>query len=69
MQSLATEYDPLWGSLVKQTIKRVYPGFNEQYYGYKTFADLLEDAQTEGLISLELDEARGNYIVKLGRDA
>ena len=69
VQSLATEYDPLWGSLVKQTIKRVYPGFNEQYYGYKTFADLLEDAQSEGLISLELDEARGNYIVKLLADA
>ena len=64
VHSLSTEYDPLWGSLVKQTIKRVYPGFNEQYYGYKTFADLLEDAQAEGLISLELDEARGNYIVK-----
>jgi uncharacterized protein (TIGR00288 family) len=68
VQSLSTEYDPLWGSLVKQTIKRVYPGFNEQYYGYKTFADLLEDAQAEGLISLELDEARGNYIVKLLAD-
>ena len=69
VQSLSTEYDPLWGSLIKQTIKRVYPGFNEQYYGYKTFADLLEDAQTEGLITLELDEARGNYIVKLRADA
>jgi uncharacterized protein (TIGR00288 family) len=69
VQSLSTEYDPLWGSLVKQTIKRVYPGFNEQYYGYKTFADLLEDAQAEGLIALELDEARGNYIVKLRADA
>ena len=69
VQSLSTEYDPLWGSLVKQTIKRVYPGFNEQYYGYKTFADLLEDAAAEGLISLELDAARGNYIVKLHGDA
>jgi uncharacterized protein (TIGR00288 family) len=68
VRSLATEYDPLWGSLVKQTIKRVYPGFNEQYYGYKTFADLLEDAQSEGLIALDLDEARGNYVVKLRAD-
>jgi len=69
VESLSSEYDPLWGSLVKQTIKRVYPGFNEQYYGYKTFADLLEDAQTQGLISLELDEARGNYIVKRRADS
>jgi uncharacterized protein (TIGR00288 family) len=69
VQSLATEYDPLWGSLVKQTIKRVYPGFNETYYGYKTFADLLEDAQAQGLIALEYDEARGNYVVRLRADA
>ncbi|HET9061793.1 MAG TPA: OST-HTH/LOTUS domain-containing protein, partial [Candidatus Binatia bacterium] len=60
---------PLWGSLVKQTIKRVYPGFNETYYGYKTFADLLEDAQAQGLIALEYDEARGNYVVRLRADA
>ncbi len=64
VRSLAAEYDPLWGSLVKQTIKRVYPGFAESYYGYRTFADLLEDAQTEGLITLELDESRGNYKVR-----
>jgi uncharacterized protein (TIGR00288 family) len=64
VRSLAAEYDPLWGSLVKQTIKRVYPGFSESYYGYRTFADLLEDAQTEGLITLELDESRGNYKVR-----
>ena len=32
--SLETDYDPVWGSLVKQTVKRVYPGFNESYYGY-----------------------------------
>ena len=46
--SLETDYDPVWGSLVKQTVKRVYPGFNESYYGYTTFADLLEDAAKEG---------------------
>jgi len=63
--SLVTEYDPLWGSLVKQTIKRVYPGFNENYYGYKAFSDLLEAAEAEGLVSLEYDESRGNYKVTL----
>lgn len=63
--SLEAEYDPLWGSLVKQTIRRVYPGFNEAYYGYRTFADLLKDAESQSLIKLEYDESRGNYKVRL----
>jgi uncharacterized protein (TIGR00288 family) len=62
--SLETDYDPIWGSLVKQTVKRVYPGFNESYYGYRNFSDLLEDAAKAGLIELELDEQRGNYRVR-----
>jgi hypothetical protein len=62
--SLETDYDPVWGSLVKPTLKRVYPGFNESYYGYTTFAELLQDAAKEGVINLELDEARGNYRVR-----
>jgi uncharacterized protein (TIGR00288 family) len=62
--SLETDYDPVWGSLVKQTVKRVYPGFNESYYGYRTFAELLEDAAKEGAIQLELDPQRGNYRVR-----
>ena len=62
--SLETEYDPVWGSLVKQTIRRVYPGFNETYYGYRTFSDLLEDAEAKGLIKLDYDEGRGNYKVR-----
>jgi uncharacterized protein (TIGR00288 family) len=64
LTSLETDYDPVWGSLVKQTVKRVYPGFNESYYGYRTFAELLEDAAKEGLVKLELDPQRkGNYRV------
>jgi uncharacterized protein (TIGR00288 family) len=62
--SLESDYDPVWGSLVKPTLKRVYPGFNESYYGYRTFAELLEDAAKEGVIELELDEQRGNYRVR-----
>ena len=62
--SLETDYDPVWGSLVKPTLKRVYPGFNESYYGYTTFAELLQDAAKEGLIHLDLDEQRGNYRVR-----
>jgi uncharacterized protein (TIGR00288 family) len=67
VESLESEYDPLWGSLVKQTVRRIYPGFSESYYGYRTFSDLLEDAQAEGLLALELDRERGNYRVKTTR--
>jgi uncharacterized LabA/DUF88 family protein len=65
VRSLAAQYDPLWGSLVKQTMRRVYPGFSESYYGFQTFSDLLEAAEDEGLIALEYDEDRGNYKVRL----
>ena len=64
VRSLQSDYDPLWGSLVKQTLKRVHPGFNEGYYGYRTFAELLEDAASRGVIDLEHDESRGNYTVR-----
>jgi uncharacterized protein (TIGR00288 family) len=64
VESLAAEYDPLWGSLVKQTVRRVYPGFNETAYGYRSFAELLEDAARQGLIEIEFDEDRGNYKVR-----
>ncbi|HEY8519885.1 MAG TPA: NYN domain-containing protein [Gammaproteobacteria bacterium] len=62
--SLEEDYDPVWGSLVKQTVKRVYPGFNESYYGYRSFSELLEDARKHGLIELDFDEQRGNYRVR-----
>jgi uncharacterized protein (TIGR00288 family) len=65
VRSLERDYDPLWGSLVKQTIRRVYPGFNESYYGYRTFSDLLKDAELNSLITLEYDESRGNYKIQL----
>ena len=55
---------PLWGSTLKQAIRRVYPGFNEGYYGYGSFSDLLEDIKAKGLIELEYDESRGNYKVR-----
>ena len=53
----------LWGSMVKQTLKRRRPGFNESAYGFRSFNDLLEEAQTRGLLSLELDERSGGYVV------
>ena len=67
VDSLERDYDPLWGSLVKQTIRRVHPGFNEEYSGYAGFTALLEDAAARGLIELEYDKARGNYVVRLPR--
>ncbi len=64
-RSLDMDYDPLWGSMIKQTIRRVYPGFSESYYGYRSFGDLLDDAKKRGLVSLEYDRNRGNYKVSL----
>lgn len=68
VRSLELDYDPLWGSLVKQTIRRVHPGFSEGYYGYRNFSELLEDASAQNLIGLEYDENRGNYKVRLKED-
>jgi hypothetical protein len=50
--------------MIKQAIRRVYPGFNEGYYGFGSFSDLLEDVADQGLLDLEFDESRGNYIVR-----
>jgi len=69
VQSLESDYDPLWGSMVKQALRRVHPDFNEGYYGYRTFTELLEDAQSQGQLDLEHDEARGNYKVRLRKDS
>jgi len=65
VSSLRMEYDPLWGSLIKQTIRRVFPGFNEGYYGYRNFGDLLLDGRERGLIDVEYDSERGNFKVQL----
>jgi uncharacterized protein (TIGR00288 family) len=65
VRSLDMEYDPLWGSMIKQAIRRVFPGFSESYYGYRSFGDLLKDAESEGMIQLEYDQSRGNYKVRL----
>jgi uncharacterized protein (TIGR00288 family) len=59
----------LWGSMVKQTLKRRRPGFNESSYGFGSFSDLLEEAQTRELLTLELDEKSGGYIIRKGADS
>ena len=59
------EGDKIWGSMVKQALKRRKPGFNESYYGFRTFSQLLEDGQCRGLLKLERDERSGGYIIHL----
>ena len=58
------EGERIWGSMVKQALKRRKPGFNESYYGFKAFSDLLEEAETRKLLSLERDEKSGGYLIR-----
>jgi len=53
----------IYSSMLKDTIKRKKPSFNEEYYGYRTFSELLEDAQREGLLEIEKHKPSGMYIV------
>jgi len=54
----------VWASMVKQTIKRRDPGFNEGYHGFSGFNTILEEARDRGLIELEPDERSGSYIIR-----
>ena len=53
----------LWSSMVKDTMKRKRPAFTERAHGYRTFSDLLEDAQKQGYIELRTDPTSGTYVV------
>ena len=53
----------LWGSMIKQTLKRRRPGFSESSYGFGSFNDLLEEAQARGLLELDRDERSGGYVI------
>ena len=55
--------DVLWGSMIKQTMQRKKPSFNEGYYGYSTFSELLEDAEKKDIIKLKKDQRSGTYVV------
>ncbi len=57
------EEGKVWGSMVKQALKRVRPGFNESYYGFRSFNRLLEEAATRRLLALERDEKSGGYLI------
>jgi hypothetical protein len=57
------EDEKIWGSMVKQAIKRRKPGFNESYYGFRSFNMLLEEAAARRLFTLERDEKSGGYVI------
>ncbi len=57
--------EQIWGSMVKQALKRRKPGFTESYYGFKSFSELLEEAQTRKLLELQHDEKSGGYILRM----
>ncbi len=67
LEALAEERgseEKIWGSMVKQTLKRRRPGFNESYYGFRSFKRLLDEAAGRGLMELEPDEKSGGYIIR-----
>jgi uncharacterized protein (TIGR00288 family) len=58
------EEEKIWGSMIKQALKRRMPGFNESYYGFRSFSQLLEEAATRKLLELERDEKSGGYVIR-----
>jgi uncharacterized LabA/DUF88 family protein len=60
---IAERGDRVWGSMIKQTLKRRRPGFNESFYGFKSFSDLLEEAEDRGFLDMEMDERSGGYVI------
>lgn len=68
LQSMEQDYDTVWGSALKQAVRRVHPGFNESYYGYTSFSQLLKDLAASGSIELDYDASRGNFQVRSKQD-
>jgi len=67
VEALSTERgaeEKIWGSMVKQALKRRHPGFNESYYGFRSFGKLLDELEARQLITLEHDEKSGGVIIK-----
>ena len=58
------EGEKIWGSMIKQTLKRRKPGFSESYYGFRSFGQLLEEAEAKGILKLERDEKSGGFIIQ-----
>jgi uncharacterized protein (TIGR00288 family) len=64
MFSERTEDEKIWGSMVKQTLRRRKPGFNESYYGFSSFGKLLDELEARKLLELEHDEKSGGVVIK-----
>jgi uncharacterized protein (TIGR00288 family) len=58
------EEEIIWGSMIKQTLKRRKPQFSESYYGFRSFGELLEEAGANGILELEKDKKSGGFIVR-----
>ncbi len=68
LEALAAERDAderIWGSMIKQAIKRRHPGFNERAHGFRSFNDLLVELEKRGLLKLEPDKTSGGYVVRV----
>ena len=66
MDDLFSERDPeenVWGSMVKQALKRRKPGFSERYHGFRSFSELLEKMEEKKMVKLEHDQKSGGYII------
>lgn len=57
--------DAVWGSMIKQAIKRRHPGFNERAYGFRSFNELLLEAEKRNLLKLQPDKKSGGYTVQV----
>ncbi len=58
------EGEKIWGSMIKQTLRRRKPGFSESYFGFRSFNQLLDEAHDRGIFDLERDEKSGGYVIK-----
>ena len=66
LDDLFSERDPeekVWGSMVKQALKRRKPGFSERYHGFRSFSELLERMEKQKMLMLEHDKKSGGYII------
>ena len=64
------EQEKVWGSMIKQAIKRRNPVFSERYHGFRSFGEMLEEAQSRGLLQLQHDEKSGGYLITgLGQES
>ena len=63
VSNLEKDYETVWSSMLKQAVRRVLPGFNEAYYGYKSFTELLMELKNKGLLEVSFDGGRSNFRV------